>query len=55
MKDTYSTCAMCGTLFVYKKKTQKGCVYTKTVYELRCPHCNHMNDKISLNKNKRYI
>ena len=55
MTDTinrYSTCNMCGTIFVYKKTTAKGCIRKKVVYELQCPRCNNTHSKESLRKNK---
>ena len=42
--NKYSTCGICGTMFVYKKKST-GCMSKKTVYELTFPNCGYDHTK----------
>ena len=52
ISNKYSTCSMCGNTFVYKKKDVKRCVFTKHVYEYRCPKCNYVHTKKQIKSNK---
>lgn len=51
----YSKCTFCNEIFIYKKQEFKKCLIPKTIYLLRCPHCDSLNYKKNLKRNQLKI